>query len=111
MTRLCATNPDFYITVLWFECAHMKFKNVPEILGTHVGDLSTLSVFHRAKLVDVTLSLNATRYLRNETAYIPWLLAVRNFEYFHSMFDRTEVNGPMQVCLIDFYIIGQIDAL
>lgn len=106
MTRLYVTDPDFYITVLWFECAHMKFKNMPEILGTHVWDLSILSVFHRAKLADVTLSLNATRYLRNETAFIPWLLVVKNLEYFHSMFDRTEVNGPMQVRLIDFYIIG-----
>lgn len=50
----------------------------------------------RAKLIDVTLALNSTRFLRNETAYLPWESAVRNLEYFVLMFDRTEVYGPMQ---------------
>nr|XP_046249908.1 alanyl (membrane) aminopeptidase a [Scatophagus argus] len=53
----------------------------------------------RAKLVDVTLALNSTRYLQNETEYIPWESAVRNLEYFVHMFDRTEVYGPMQAYL------------
>uniref|UniRef100_A0A671VWD8 Aminopeptidase n=1 Tax=Sparus aurata TaxID=8175 RepID=A0A671VWD8_SPAAU len=50
----------------------------------------------RAKLVDVTLALNSTRFLQNETEYIPWESAVRNLEYFVLMFDRSEVFGPMQ---------------
>ncbi|XP_073328613.1 alanyl (membrane) aminopeptidase-like b [Pagrus major] len=53
----------------------------------------------RAKLVDVILALNSTRFLRNETEYIPWESAVRNLEYFVLMFDRSEVYGPMQVYL------------
>ncbi|KAM8750250.1 aminopeptidase N-like [Acanthopagrus schlegelii] len=53
----------------------------------------------RAKLVDVTLALNSTRFLQNETEYIPWESAVRNLEYFVLMFDRSEVFGPMQAYL------------
>lgn len=57
------------------------------------------SVFLRAKQVSVTLALNSTRFLHNEMAYLPWESAVRNLEYFILMFDRSEVYGPMQVCL------------
>ncbi|XP_071362940.1 alanyl (membrane) aminopeptidase-like b [Trachinotus anak] len=53
----------------------------------------------RAKLVDVTLALNFTRFLYSETAYLPWESAVRNLDYFVLMFDRTEVYGPMQAYL------------
>ncbi|XP_077424494.1 alanyl (membrane) aminopeptidase-like b [Vanacampus margaritifer] len=59
--------------------------------------------FHlaRAELVDVTLALNTTWFLRNEKAYIPWESAVRNLDYFILMFDRSEVYGPMQAYLRD----------
>ncbi|XP_053283791.1 aminopeptidase Ey [Pleuronectes platessa] len=53
----------------------------------------------RAKLVDVTLALNLTRFLRNETELIPWMSAMTNLEYFVLMFDRSEVYGPMQTYL------------
>ncbi|XP_054884353.1 alanyl (membrane) aminopeptidase-like b [Poeciliopsis prolifica] len=53
----------------------------------------------RAKQVDVTLALKLTRFLRKETAYLPWESAVRNLEYFILMFDRSEVYGPMQLYL------------
>ncbi|KAM8891449.1 alanyl (membrane) aminopeptidase-like b isoform 2-T2 [Spinachia spinachia] len=53
----------------------------------------------RAKLVEVSLALNSTRFLRDETEFLPWKLAVRNLEYFVLMFDRSEVNGPMQAYL------------
>ncbi|XP_043979489.1 aminopeptidase N-like [Gambusia affinis] len=53
----------------------------------------------RAKQVDVTLALMSTRFLRKETAYLPWESAVRNLEYFILMFDRSEVYGPMQLYL------------
>ncbi|XP_034541819.1 alanyl (membrane) aminopeptidase a [Notolabrus celidotus] len=53
----------------------------------------------RAKLIDVTLALNSTRFLRYEYEYLPWESAVRNLQYFVFMFDRTEVYGPMQVYL------------
>ncbi|XP_044213044.1 alanyl (membrane) aminopeptidase a [Thunnus albacares] len=53
----------------------------------------------RAKLVNVTLALNSTRFLRNETAYLPWESAVRNLKYFILMFDRSEMYGPMQAYL------------
>ncbi|XP_034444137.1 aminopeptidase Ey-like [Hippoglossus hippoglossus] len=53
----------------------------------------------RAKLVDVTLALNLTRFLRNETEFIPWKSAMTNLGYFVLMFDRSEVYGPMQTYL------------
>ncbi|KAM9854309.1 alanyl (membrane) aminopeptidase-like b [Aulostomus maculatus] len=64
--------------------------------GQLVDDAFNLA---RAKLVDVTLALNSTRFLRKEREYIPWESAVRNLEYFVLMFDRSEVYGPMQVYL------------
>ena len=51
----------------------------------------------RSKYVNVTLALDSTRFLRNETEYIPWRAAIRNLQYFILMFERTEVYGPMQV--------------
>ncbi|XP_070763184.1 alanyl (membrane) aminopeptidase-like b [Enoplosus armatus] len=64
--------------------------------GQLVDDAFNLA---RAKLVNVTLALNSTRFLRNERGYLPWESAVRNLEYFVLMFDRSEVYGPMQVYL------------
>uniref|UniRef100_A0A4W5R3V4 Aminopeptidase n=1 Tax=Hucho hucho TaxID=62062 RepID=A0A4W5R3V4_9TELE len=51
----------------------------------------------RAKRINVTLALRTTKYLRNDTEYIPWESALRNLDYFILMFDRSEVYGPMQV--------------
>lgn len=53
----------------------------------------------RAKLIDVTLALNSTLFLHKETEYLPWASAVKNLQYFVLMFDRSEVNGPMQAYL------------
>ncbi|NXK97688.1 AMPN Aminopeptidase, partial [Formicarius rufipectus] len=49
----------------------------------------------RAKYVNVTLALSTTRFLSQETAYIPWKAALNNLHYFQLMFDRSEVFGPM----------------
>ncbi|XP_041967197.1 alanyl (membrane) aminopeptidase a [Alosa sapidissima] len=55
----------------------------------------------RGKYIDVTLALNTTKYLKNETEYIPWNAAMKNLKYFILMFDRSEVYGPMQTYLKD----------
>ncbi|NXI97345.1 AMPN Aminopeptidase, partial [Psophia crepitans] len=49
----------------------------------------------RAKYVNVTLALSTTRFLSNETAYMPWEAALNNLQYFQLMFDRSEVFGVM----------------
>ncbi|KFQ51430.1 Aminopeptidase N, partial [Nestor notabilis] len=49
----------------------------------------------RAHYVDVTLALNTTRFLSNETQYMPWQAALDNLAYFKLMFDRSEVFGVM----------------
>ncbi|XP_028263796.1 alanyl (membrane) aminopeptidase-like b isoform X2 [Parambassis ranga] len=64
--------------------------------GQLVDDAFNLA---RAKLLDVTLALNSTRFLSKEKEYLPWESAIRNLKYFVLMFDRTEVNGPMQAYL------------
>uniref|UniRef100_A0A8C8ICK9 Aminopeptidase n=1 Tax=Oncorhynchus tshawytscha TaxID=74940 RepID=A0A8C8ICK9_ONCTS len=53
----------------------------------------------RAKHINVTLALRTTKYLWNDTEYIPWESALRNLDYFILMFDRSEVYGPMQAYL------------
>uniref|UniRef100_A0A3B3Q832 Aminopeptidase n=1 Tax=Paramormyrops kingsleyae TaxID=1676925 RepID=A0A3B3Q832_9TELE len=53
----------------------------------------------RAKIVSTTLALRTTKYLYNETEYIPWQVAINNLDYFILMFDRTEVYGPLQAYL------------
>lgn len=74
-------------------------QNIPLLnRGQLIDDAFNLA---RAKQVSVTLALNATRFLRNETDYLPWDSALSNLEYFIHMFDRSEVYGPMQVYLRD----------
>ncbi|XP_047902278.2 aminopeptidase N [Anser cygnoides] len=50
----------------------------------------------RAKYIDVTLALNTTQFLGQETAYMPWQAALNNLQYFQLMFDRSEVFGVMK---------------
>lgn len=52
---------------------------------------------HRAKYVNVTLALSTTRFLSQETEYMPWEAALNNLHYFQLMFDRSEVFGVMTV--------------
>lgn len=52
---------------------------------------------HRAKIILTVQALNTTKYLINETEYMPWESAVNNLDFFYLMFDRSEVYGPMQV--------------
>ncbi|NWH84641.1 AMPN Aminopeptidase, partial [Aegithalos caudatus] len=49
----------------------------------------------RAKYVNVTLALNTTQFLSQETEYMPWQAALNNLQYFQQMFDRSEVFGAM----------------
>ncbi|XP_078138644.1 aminopeptidase Ey-like, partial [Centroberyx gerrardi] len=51
----------------------------------------------RAKVINTTLALRTTKFLFNETDYVPWESALRNLNYYIFMFDRTEVYGVLQV--------------
>uniref|UniRef100_A0A667XA33 Aminopeptidase n=1 Tax=Myripristis murdjan TaxID=586833 RepID=A0A667XA33_9TELE len=53
----------------------------------------------RAKVINTTMALRTTKYLFNETDYIPWESALKNFNYYILMFDRTEVYGALQAYL------------
>lgn len=85
-------NWDRLLTQLILNPARIPLMN----RGQLIDDAFNLA---RAKLVDVTLPLNFTRFLNNETEYLPWESAVRNLKYFVLMFDRSEVYGPMQAYL------------
>ncbi|XP_041693355.1 aminopeptidase N [Coregonus clupeaformis] len=72
----------------------MNIHEIPLInRGQLIDDAFNLA---RAKHINVTLALRTTKYLRNDTEYIPWESALRNLDYFILMFDRSEVYGPMQ---------------
>ncbi|KAJ8281244.1 hypothetical protein GJAV_G00065240 [Gymnothorax javanicus] len=53
----------------------------------------------RAKILNITLALRTTVYLREEREVIPWQSAINNLNYFFLMFDRSKVYGPMQAYL------------
>ncbi|KAA0714960.1 Aminopeptidase N [Triplophysa tibetana] len=49
----------------------------------------------RAGRLNVTIGLSLTKFLKNDTEYIPWESALKNLDYFILMFDRSEVYGPI----------------
>lgn len=52
---------------------------------------------YRARHITTVLALNSTRYLAKERDYLPWDAALNNLGYIKTMFDRSEVYGPMRV--------------
>ncbi|CAO2614102.1 Aminopeptidase N [Lemmus lemmus] len=53
-----------------------------------------------AQKIPITLALNNTLFLYNETEYMPWEAALTSLNYFKLMFDRSEVYGPMKKYLL-----------
>ncbi|XP_051953626.1 alanyl (membrane) aminopeptidase-like b [Xyrauchen texanus] len=49
----------------------------------------------RADRLNITIALSLTKFLLNDTEYIPWESAIKNLDYLILMFDRSEVYGPM----------------
>uniref|UniRef100_A0A0P6IZN9 Aminopeptidase n=1 Tax=Heterocephalus glaber TaxID=10181 RepID=A0A0P6IZN9_HETGA len=58
-----------------------------------IYDAFNLASAHR---VPVTLALDNTLFLIQETEYMPWQAALSSLNYFQLMFDRSEVYGPMK---------------
>uniref|UniRef100_A0A8C7DQE4 Aminopeptidase n=1 Tax=Oncorhynchus kisutch TaxID=8019 RepID=A0A8C7DQE4_ONCKI len=89
-----------YDPVNWDRLLSQLEINIHEIpiinRGQLIDDAFNLA---RAKHINVTLALRTTKYLWNDTEYIPWESALRNLDYFILMFDRSEVYGPMQAYL------------
>lgn len=50
----------------------------------------------RAKYIQTIAALETTRFLTNETEYMPWEAALGSLNYFTLMFDRSNVYGPMK---------------
>ncbi|KAJ8335457.1 hypothetical protein SKAU_G00387990, partial [Synaphobranchus kaupii] len=53
----------------------------------------------RLKYVNITLALNTTKYLVNDTEFMPWETANENLLHLILMFDRSAVCGPMKAYL------------
>nr|XP_020036767.1 aminopeptidase N isoform X1 [Castor canadensis] len=82
-----------------------NWKRIQDQLQT---DLSVIPVINRAQIINdafnlasaqkipVTLALNNTLFLTQETEYMPWEAALNSLNYFKLMFDRSEVYGPMK---------------
>ncbi|KAJ1180024.1 hypothetical protein NDU88_005252 [Pleurodeles waltl] len=49
----------------------------------------------RAQRKNITSALDTTRFLSNETEYMPWQAALMNLKYFELMLDRSSVYGSM----------------
>uniref|UniRef100_A0A3B4CCY5 Aminopeptidase n=1 Tax=Pygocentrus nattereri TaxID=42514 RepID=A0A3B4CCY5_PYGNA len=60
----------------------------------------------RAKIINITVALSATRYLSEEREYMPWGSTIKNLDYFFQMFHRTEVYGAMEE-----YLRGKVQPL
>lgn len=82
-----------------------NWKKIQKQLQT---DLSAIPAINRAQIihdsfdlasaqkVPITLALDNTLFLQNETEYMPWEAALSSLSYFQLMFDRSEVYGPMK---------------
>jgi aminopeptidase N len=51
----------------------------------------------RTGLLDYTITLNLTHYLKLEVEYIPWRSAAAGLKFLDSMLCRTEIYGIFQV--------------
>lgn len=72
-------------------------------------DPREFSVINRAQLIDDAFNLaradylsysilfNLTRYLRNESEYIPWKSAANGIKFLDAMLCRTHIYGAFQV--------------
>ncbi|XP_048024730.1 alanyl (membrane) aminopeptidase-like b [Megalobrama amblycephala] len=70
-----------------------NYNDIPLInRGQLIDDAFNLARAHR---LNVTIALSLTKYLVNDTEYIPWESALKNLEHFVLMFDRSEVYGPI----------------
>ena len=49
-------------------------------------------------LLSYEVALNATKYLRKEMEYVPWLAAFNNLRYLDVMLRSTPQYGAFQVC-------------
>ncbi|KAM9066303.1 aminopeptidase N [Sarcophilus harrisii] len=82
-----------------------NWKKLQDQLRTNLSAIPVLNraqIIHdgfnlaRAQHVNTTLALENTLFLAKEVEYLPWQAALSSLRYFRLMFDRTEVNTPMQ---------------
>ncbi|NWX29986.1 AMPN Aminopeptidase, partial [Notiomystis cincta] len=117
LTEVTDTNNDFRVTspswlllnlnVSGYFRVNYNQENWDQLLSQLGTDHKVFPVINRAQIIDdafnlarakyinVTLALDTTRFLSQETEYMPWQAALSNLQYFQLMFDRSEVFGAM----------------
>uniref|UniRef100_A0A8C5M350 Aminopeptidase n=1 Tax=Leptobrachium leishanense TaxID=445787 RepID=A0A8C5M350_9ANUR len=82
--------------------------NWNKLIAQLESDHSNIPVINRAQIIDdafnlaramyipTTRALDTTRYLSNDTEYMPWQAALDSLTFFTQMFDHSEVYGPMR---------------
>ncbi|XP_029430472.1 aminopeptidase N-like [Rhinatrema bivittatum] len=82
--------------------------NWQRLLGQLQTNHTAIPVLNRVQIIDdafnlaratrltTTTALDTTKFLINETEYMPWQAALGSLSYFRQMFDRSEVYGPMK---------------
>uniref|UniRef100_A0AAY4EEL8 Aminopeptidase n=1 Tax=Denticeps clupeoides TaxID=299321 RepID=A0AAY4EEL8_9TELE len=93
-------------------------ENWDRLLNQLNTDHKVLPVINRAQLIDdafnlaraniipISLALNTTRYLHQETGYIPWKSALNNFDYLYLMFGKSDI-----YILLQRYLKKQVEPL
>ncbi|NWX02625.1 AMPN Aminopeptidase, partial [Caloenas nicobarica] len=117
LTQVSATNEQFRVSspnwlllnlnVSGYFRVNYNQENWDQLLEQLSSDPQAIPVINRAQIIDdafnlarakyvnVTLALDTTRFLSQETEYMPWEAALNNLQYFQLMFDRSEVFGVM----------------
>uniref|UniRef100_A0AAR2IMU7 Aminopeptidase n=1 Tax=Pygocentrus nattereri TaxID=42514 RepID=A0AAR2IMU7_PYGNA len=106
------------VNVSGFYRVNYDSQNWQRLISQLTSDHSVIPVINRAQIVDdvfnlarakiinITVALSATRYLSEEREYMPWGSTIKNLDYFFQMFHRTEVYGAMEE-----YLRGKVQPL
>uniref|UniRef100_A0A8C9P620 Aminopeptidase n=1 Tax=Spermophilus dauricus TaxID=99837 RepID=A0A8C9P620_SPEDA len=83
-------------------------KVVSIVISTNGADFFGYNVYFAAVQIPVTLALDNTLFLIQETEYMPWEAALSSLNYFKLMFDRFEVYGPMKVQTLRVFFFSEL---
>lgn len=113
------------VNVTGYYQVNYDLDNWRKIQAQLQSNLSVIPILNRAQVihdafdlasarhVPITLALDNTLFLINETEYLPWQAALSSLSYFKLMFDGSEVYGSMQKYLKKqvtplFYYFGNL---
>nr|XP_060635604.1 glutamyl aminopeptidase [Anolis sagrei ordinatus] len=84
-----------YETQAWDDLANIMMNNHQDFSqGDRAGFLEDAFALARARLLSYSYALNLTRYLKNETEYIPWQRAIVSVSYLGDMLEDDDTLYP-----------------